>query len=174
MKKNKDRDKKVYLVTVIIAIFLLALLLVFVNIQYKGSDKTGKTSTNPTTTKKILKDVLMVDDKKVDIEVDEFKTPWGIAVKYEPLYFKVGADDKILKFTSVVDKNTYLVIEKMTKDEYTKAHDLKGREEEGDYIYIRRVIKNGNVYLKVTKCHKNGVENDNIDVRMEYILKQLS
>ncbi|MCX4364162.1 MAG: hypothetical protein OSJ70_00115 [Bacilli bacterium] len=174
MKKNKKGEKTTYIITVIIAIILLSMLLIFVNVQHKNASDKNTTSKIRTTTKKILKDKLTIDDKEIDIEVDEYKTPWGVTVKYEPLYFKVGADDKIMKFTSIIDKNTYLVIEKMTESEYRKSYDLKKTEEDGNYVLITRVIKNGQAYLKTIKCHKKGIEYDEIDIRMEYILKQLN
>lgn len=176
MKKDKKGEKTIYIITVIIAIVLLGLLLIFVNIQHKGKDtnKVDKTSTVPTTTREIIKDKLRIDEKTIDIEVEKFTTSWGVDIKYEPLYFKVGSDDKILKFTSIIDKNTYLVIEKLTEDEYRKDSDIKGTDEDGEYVSIHRGIKNGQAYFKVTKHHKPGVEYDNIDIRMEYIIKQIS
>lgn len=175
MKKSKNGEKTTYMVTVIIAIVLLALLLIFVNVQHKESNvDKNETPKLTTTAKKIIKDSITIDDKKVEIEVEEYKTPWGVTVKYEPLYFRVGADDKFMKFTSVTDKNTYLIIEKLTEDEYNKDNNLKGTEEDGEYVSIHRGIKNGQAYFKVTKYHKNGIEYDNIDIRMEYIIKQIS
>lgn len=175
MKKDKKRDKTIYIITVIIAIVLLGLLLIFVNVQHKEKDTTNKeTTTNITTTKQIIKDELSIDGETITIEVESFSTSWGVDVKYEPLYFSVGADDKILKFTSVIDKNTYLVIERLTEEEYLKDSNLKGTDEDGEYVSIHRGIVNGQAYLKVTKHHKPGVAYDNIDIRMEYIIKQLS
>lgn len=174
MKKNKKGEKTTYIITVVIAIILLSMLLIFVNVQHKNDGNKNTTSKIRTTTKRVIKDKLTIDDKTIDIEVEEYKTPWGVTLNYESLYFKVGADDKLLKFTSIVDKNTYLVIEKMTEEEYRKAYDLKKTVEDGDYVLISRVIKNGQAYLKATKCHKKGIEYDDIDIRMEYILKQLS
>lgn len=174
MKKSKNREKTSYMVTVIVAIVLLALLLIFVNVQHKDSNKDDKPVMLSTTNKKVLRDSLMIDEKKIEIEVEEYKTPWGVTVKYEPLYFRVGADNKIMKFTSVTDKNTYLIIEKLTEDEYIKDNNVKGTDEDGEYISIYRVVKNGSAYFKVTKYHKSGIEYDNIDIRMEYIIKQIS
>lgn len=174
MKTSKKGEKTTYVITVVIAIFLLCMLLVFVNVQHKNSNTKNTTSKITTTTKKVIKDKITIDEKVIDIEVDEYKTPWGVTVNYESLYFKVGADNKLLKFTSVTDKNTYLVIEKMTEEEYQKANDLNKTEEDGDYILTSRVIKNGQAYLKATKSHKKAKEYDDIDIRMEYILKQLS
>ena len=174
MKKSKKGEKTTYVITIVIAIVLLCMLLIFVNVQHKNSNSKNTTSKITTTTKRSIKDKLTIDDKVVDIEVEEYNTPWGVKVTYESLYFKVGADDRLLKFTSVTDKNTYLVIEKMTDEEYRKAYDLKKTETDGDYTIASRVIQNGQAYLKVVKCHKTGIEYDDIDMRMEYILKQLS
>lgn len=175
MKKDKKGEKNIYIITVIIAVVLLGLLLIFVNVQHKDKDdKNDNTTTIPTTTKEIIKDKLKIDDETIDIEVEKFTTSWGVDVKYEPLYFKVGADDKILKFTSIIDKNTYLVIEKLTEEEYRKDNDIKGTDEDGEYVSIHRGIKNGQAYFKVTKHHKQGINYDNIDIRMEYIIKQIS
>lgn len=174
MKDSKKGEKTAYIITVVIAIFLLSVLLIFVNVQHKNSGSNDTTSKIRTTTRKIIKDKLMIDDKTIDIEVEEYKTPWGITLKYESLYFKVGADNKFLKFTSVIDKNTYLVIEKMTEEEYRSFSNLKKTEEDGDYTLTTRVIKNGQAYLKAIKCHKTGIEYDDVSVRMDYILKQLS
>ncbi len=174
MKQSKKGEKTTYIITVVIAIVLLCMLLVFVNVQHKNSNSKNTTSKITTTTKRSIKDKLTIDDKTIDIEVEEYKTPWGVTVNYEPLYFRVGADDRLLKFTSVMDKNTYLVIEKMTEEEYRKAYDLKKTEKDGEYTLASRVIQNGQAYLRVVKCHKTGIEYDDVDMRMEYILKQLS